>query len=159
VGGVGSSQWQLVYRGSRDGFGANHFHSKCDGKRHLLVVVRCTNGNVFGGYTADLSFTSSGDDVEGSGTWLFTLKNPHGIPPTLYPVVQTEYALRDYSGYGPTFGSNDLYISNDCNTNTESYSYFPDSYKDTTEWGNETFAGGWDFQVSEIEVFQTRVWD
>jgi hypothetical protein len=44
-------KWRLIYKGSEDGFKASDFHSKCDNKPNTLVVIKSSNGNVFGGYT------------------------------------------------------------------------------------------------------------
>ena len=46
-----NQKWELIYRASKDGFGSNHFHSKCDIKPNTLIVIKSTNGNIFGGYT------------------------------------------------------------------------------------------------------------
>ncbi len=32
-------KWSLLYRGSRDGFGAKDFHSKCDGHENTLIII------------------------------------------------------------------------------------------------------------------------
>eukprot|EP01083_Nonionella_stella_P096954 272552_1 len=40
--------WNLLYRGSRDGFRANVFHNKCDGKAKTLSIIRTDTNNVFG---------------------------------------------------------------------------------------------------------------
>ncbi len=34
-----NDKWTLLYRGTRDGFGAKEFHSKCDGKSSTLTIV------------------------------------------------------------------------------------------------------------------------
>ena len=41
------SKWTLLYRESRDGFGAKMFHALCDGKLRTLTIVKSTNGNIF----------------------------------------------------------------------------------------------------------------
>ena len=38
----GKSKWSLLYRGSRDGFGAHVFHAKCDGKLNTLTQQMAT---------------------------------------------------------------------------------------------------------------------
>ena len=44
------SHWVLCYRASSDGWDANTFHSRCDGKKNTVTIVE--KGNyVFGGYT------------------------------------------------------------------------------------------------------------
>src|SRR5690606_19285236 len=45
-------KWELLYRGTRDGFSDQDFHAKCDGKKETLIIVKSTNGNIFGGYTS-----------------------------------------------------------------------------------------------------------
>ena len=35
-----NEKWLLLYRGSRDGFGAKEFHSKCDGHENALIIIR-----------------------------------------------------------------------------------------------------------------------
>ena len=44
-------KWNLIYRATQDGFEARDFHSKCDNKSDTLIVIKSTNGNIFGGYT------------------------------------------------------------------------------------------------------------
>ena len=39
-----SSKGTLLYRATRDGFTANAFHSKCDGKSKTITIIK-TNGN------------------------------------------------------------------------------------------------------------------
>ena len=42
--------WNLIYKGSRDGFTPADIKSKCGGKCNTVVVVTDTVGNVFGGF-------------------------------------------------------------------------------------------------------------
>jgi len=44
-------KWKLIYRATRDGFGATDFHSKCDRYQNSLMIIKSTKGYVFGGYT------------------------------------------------------------------------------------------------------------
>jgi len=44
-------KWNLIYKGSKDGFKSRDFHSKCNNKPNTLVIIKSSNGNVFGGYT------------------------------------------------------------------------------------------------------------
>ncbi len=41
-----SDKWSLLYRGTRDGFGTNDFHSKCDGHSNTLTIFKA-KGSVF----------------------------------------------------------------------------------------------------------------
>ena len=49
-------KWKLLFRGSRDGFQAETFHSKCDNKGPTVTIVKSGN-NIFGGFT-EISWNS-----------------------------------------------------------------------------------------------------
>jgi hypothetical protein len=35
-----NDKWSLLYRGTRDGFGAKDFHSNCDGHSNTLTILK-----------------------------------------------------------------------------------------------------------------------
>ena len=43
-------KWKLIYRASVHGFGSVSFHSKCDGIRNTLTIIKSNDFNVFGGF-------------------------------------------------------------------------------------------------------------
>ena len=43
------SHWKICYRASYHGWSASTFHSRCDGKRHTITIIR-KDLYVFGGY-------------------------------------------------------------------------------------------------------------
>ena len=148
-------RWELIYKASRDGFDTNAFHTRCDNKGPTMTVVQSNSNYLFGGYTA-IAWTSDGGWKKDTTTFLFTLTNPHSIPPTKYVVNpgNVENAVFHSSTYGPTFGSsNDLYLVNNCNSSNSSIS-FPSGYTDTTGKGNKTFTGSSSFLTSDIEIFK-----
>jgi hypothetical protein len=46
-----NSRFNLLYRGTRDGFGSSNFHCKCDGHHDTITLIRTTKDFIFGGYT------------------------------------------------------------------------------------------------------------
>ena len=49
---IGDYQWKLIYRASEHGYTAKSFHEHCDNVRGpTLVVIKSTNGWIFGGFT------------------------------------------------------------------------------------------------------------
>ena len=42
----------LLYKATRNGFGAKDFHLKCDNFENTLVVIKSTEGNIFGGFAS-----------------------------------------------------------------------------------------------------------
>ena len=67
-------KWVLIYRGSQDGFEAGSFHIKCDYKPNTLIIVKSTNGNVFGGYT-EQSWEHIGNYKADPSAFIFSLIN------------------------------------------------------------------------------------
>ena len=64
-----------------------------------------------------------------------------------------QYAIFNYSPYGPYFGGgSDLYLSSDCDKNSDSYAYIGDAYESESY---SAFTGGSDkyFSVVEYEVY------
>jgi hypothetical protein len=49
-----NKKWNIVYRGSNDGFCPLYFHSFCDDLGPSVVLILTTNGYVFGGYTSSI---------------------------------------------------------------------------------------------------------
>jgi hypothetical protein len=43
-------RFTILWRGSRDGFGAKEFHRRCDGRGNTLTVILDTNGTIFGSF-------------------------------------------------------------------------------------------------------------
>lgn len=143
-----SPKFKLLYRGSRDGFRAHNFHSRCDKKGPTVVIIQSDHGKIFGGF-AGASWTSTSTYVSSQDSFLFSLTDP-----TYYPIKksQEQWALCCGPNSGPIFGRNpDLSIVDKCATEESSFSigltYQSNNHSDTK------IAGGSTFRVKEIEVF------
>ena len=113
----------LLWRGSRNGFGAGTFHRLCDGTAKTLTVIKSTTGYIFGAYTSVAwASPSTAAYKSDSKAFLFTLTNPANMPLKLkIKAGQEHHAVVHGSGYGPIFGDgNDLGIEDQSNTNTKS---------------------------------------
>ncbi|CAF0933327.1 unnamed protein product [Rotaria sordida] len=154
--GIINQKWGLIYKASRDGFDAATFHSYCDNQGPTMTIILSNNNYLFGGYTS-IPWTSDDSYKNDPTAFLFTLINPHNIPPTKYGInySHAEYAVRHHSRYGPTFGDgHDIYLADGCNWKNSSYTGFPRSYFDITGKGEITFTGAYNFIISDIEVFK-----
>jgi hypothetical protein len=94
--------FNLLWRGSRDGFTAQEFHRRCDGRANPLTVIADTDGNVCGGFTpvkweSDYDGKCKGDNSLRS--FLFTLRNPHCVAPQKFALKaeKKQYAIYYYS--------------------------------------------------------------
>ncbi|KAK8798658.1 hypothetical protein WA158_007743 [Blastocystis sp. Blastoise] len=118
-------KWKLLFRASDHDYLASEFHRYCDHKGKTVTIIKHKGKNnhinIFGGYT-DQSWDSSSGYKSHSKDFLFTLSNEHNIPPTKYDNIISGSAIYCGSSYGPIFGcGDDIYISNQCHNNTNSY--------------------------------------
>jgi hypothetical protein len=150
--------FELLYRASRDGWTSGDFHRFCDNRGPTLVVVRSSNGFVFGGYAA-AAWNTNGAYFQSSGnaSFVFTLKNPHNIPPTRYNCKNANAELFGNESFGPVFGGgHDLRVANNSNAGDESWCNLGLGFNDTNGHGTATFTGKQKFQVGEYEVFAVK---
>lgn len=153
-----SQQWQLLYSASRDGYAAKAFHTACDDRNPTMTIIRSKNGWIFGGFTS-IAWSSKKQSLADPYAFLFTLKNPHGIPPTKYAISEARVgsAVSHTTTDGPTFGSVqkggvDLLLANPFDAPV-SRTFFPQTYRDTTKKERFTFTGNPYFACDEVEVF------
>ena len=151
-----TQRWKLIFRASRDGFAAAKFHQFCDNQPNNYIVIKSTNGNVFGGFTP-LNWNGNGVWKVDGNSFIFSLRNGDNTPMKILNHTG-QYSIGCHSSYGPRFGGADLYISDNSNANQSSYSNLGHSYKHPTYAyeSNESknfLAGSFNFKVSEIEVF------
>ena len=147
---------KLCCKATRDGFSAKAFHSGCDGKGKTMIIIESSEGHIFGG-SSSLAWKSSGGWIVDPEAYIYTMKNPHNIPPTKYPA---EGGGNIYHGSAnlPQFGKgHDIRLVEYSNTNktngNNSYFNFPSSFKDTTGFGDSTFTGQKYFFIKDFEVY------
>jgi hypothetical protein len=148
----------LLWRGSRDGFGAEDFHGRCDGRANTLTLILDTDVNVFGGFTP-LEWESPPGDKwkcdDSLKSFVFTLKNPDNILARKFALVAEwkQRAILCDSRHGPVFCCMRIY--DNCNANTDNQTWL--GFADANDTGLDAwtvFTGSNHFQVREIEVFE-----
>ena len=141
---------ELLFRTNTDGDSSNTFHSKCDGKGATITFIKTTAGKRIGGFTNIPWSTKSSYETD-NDAFIFSLDSCQKF-------VQYRYhnnAVYHNSSYGPTFGNgHDLYISNSCKSNNNSYCNSNYSYGFFNSYnlinpGSQNTA----FQVTDYEVY------
>jgi hypothetical protein len=159
--------FHLLWRGSRDGFSAVAFHRKCDGHYNTLVIIKDTDGNVFGGFTPvpwcsipDVGQPKAYRKADPSRrSFLFSLKNPHGQPPAKFALKEGEAhrAVLGMELWGPIFGDDDLVVADECAASASSYTLeFGSTYENPTGKRGFFTESGY-FTVREIEVIEVAM--
>lgn len=154
------TKWKLVYRASRDGFGAEIFHLKCDYIAPTITIIKSKHREyVFGGFT-EVFWTGNEVQKRDPNAFIFSLTNKDNNPCKI-KVADEENAIFCSPETGPSFGLGDIHIENNAN----SYNFF-NSFSDLgaayshpqyayDNHDSKVFlAGSYFFVLDEIEVYQ-----
>jgi hypothetical protein len=117
--------------------------------------MKTKKGNIFGGYTPLVRDCASGyKKDESMGTFLFTLKNPHGLDPIRFRLKSDGSNAIYCSSVRLAFGKGHaIYVCDNCDTNANSHTYVSDSFENSTKTDfTVLFDGAHHFTVEEIEV-------
>lgn len=97
------SQFELLYKLSRDGMSYQRFHELCDNKGPTVTIFYNTDSNVYGGYLSD-SWGSTGGWCTDDRAFLFKLHSAGNWKPVMFPHTsgQTHFKANNH---GPWFHS------------------------------------------------------
>jgi len=158
-------KFNLLYRGSQDGFTGNDFHLKCDGQANTLTILKAKNSEfIFGGFTT-VTWESGAHHKSDPNSFIFSLTNKDNKPCKIN-TSDAEHSIGCWSRYGPIFGSGDIrlgtnLITNEWDLDTESYSDLGNTYEHSqyacgTNEAKSFLAGSYEFELSEIEVYERK---
>ena len=142
----------MLFNTNIDGDSASTFHYNCDGIFPTVVVILDTDGRKFGGFSTQNWCQSAvgGNYSRAPNSFIFNLTNKEKFE--LTDQFENNAVYRNNS-YGPTFGGgHDLYLADQCKSNSSSY-----CSKSVYNTGNTNVLGGngsTSFQVSNYEVYQ-----
>jgi hypothetical protein len=154
-----NDKWSLLYRGTRDGFGAFNFHSKCDNHSNTLTILKAHGTSyIFGGFVS-IDWDRSSGFKSDPNAFLFSLINKDNMPLKMkIDPNEHHYAIYCNPEFGPTFGD-DINIINNPNTTMCNYSNLNHTYSHPryglyTNEAQAFLSGAYNFQLDEIEVYQ-----
>jgi hypothetical protein len=142
----------LLYKGSRDGFTAQAFHTKCDNQGATLTVIRATNGRIGGGYTPKSWHSFDGYIYVPPGeAFIFSVSGNSASK--YYNNRLPWYSIGCHPRHGPIFGGgHDINVPNNSNSSS-GHTNTPHSYDSPS---NTSIFGSYNFTTSEIEVYKVE---
>ncbi|RIB09361.1 hypothetical protein C2G38_2209118 [Gigaspora rosea] len=97
-------KFNLLLRGSRDGFTRETFHRLCDNTPGTVVVIKVNNKNeILGGYSP-LAWACLNKYLETTDSFIFSLKTQNLPNSILSRIIEAGYAIGCYQDYGPILG-------------------------------------------------------
>ena len=166
--------WNLIFCGSKDGFQRDTFIKKVHDKSKVIIFIKSSAGNIFGGYTEigwdkQLALTRKArlNDITYSAdkdAFVFSIKSTQNDEPCILMVKQTEDSISEALGYGShaygCFGDIWIfYIRFDEELNKNRIrTQWPSNYKHLEKHHDRDkcfFCGTYqDEDIDDIEVFQ-----
>jgi hypothetical protein len=137
-----------------DGMTASDFHRLCDNQGPTVVIIKSTQGNVFGGFAPQPWSQSNIHNVLDKESFLFTIVNQGNVDPAKMAMVnQKQKGMFCHVNNGPSFGKGDILLSNSFgNNNSNTCKPFSYCYPGTSK-KPDFLAGSNAFTVEKIEVF------
>ena len=169
---------RFLFRSSDHGYDAGKFHELCDKWRWTMTIIKCNNGNIFGGYTSKRWIPDSPDTDNGScyksddSAFLFLWKSQdeeiQNKCPLTFELLKDDVgcAIYCHPKMGPSWGlSGDIVIGSNWNEENKPPNWSKlVSYQNNKIWlarlcGGEKkeeleFPDDYKFEVAELEVFQ-----
>lgn len=93
-------KFELLWKGSTDGFKAATFHTKCNNKGPTLTVIKSQHDKVFGGFTSE-QWTSANEYKKDPTAFIYSLTRGGK-----YAQQLNGNSIDDDPGCGPIFGDN-----------------------------------------------------
>ncbi|CAB4412287.1 unnamed protein product [Rhizophagus irregularis] len=140
-------KFQLILRGSRDGFTSKKFHELCDGIPNTVTFIKVKGTEeILGGYnplTWESSINTWGQTKD---SFIFSFKNNNAKDAIISNIENTNCAIYHGNGYGPHFG-NDINIFS--NGGDYDYIYYRKCYYEKEIRATESH-----FSIEDYEVFK-----
>ncbi|RHZ66611.1 hypothetical protein Glove_306g71 [Diversispora epigaea] len=150
-----SHEFQLILRGSKDGFAPQTFWNMCHGHAGTVIIIKVKGTDeILGGYNPLMwDNNTSGVYRETKDSFIFSLKNGNIQKSILSRVKEPQFALYCYHIYGPNFGGGHLFMErNQSNLPTEngfgSYNY--------NRYEKPIRTDGGQFSIIDYEVFKVN---
>ena len=139
-------EFNLLYRGTRDGDDSIIFHKLCDDKENILVLIETTKRRKFGGFCS-IGYKSNGDSQIDNSAFIFSLDKLK-----IYNVIKNKTAVFWNSNYGAMFAGSISSVSNkffykECFANRKNIYY---QMSEDFEYNGGEQA----YRIKEIEVYQ-----
>ncbi|RHZ72451.1 hypothetical protein Glove_242g115 [Diversispora epigaea] len=152
-------EFQLILRGSKDGFAPETFWDICHGHASTVIIIKIKGTDeIIGGYNPLMWDNNAGDVYkETNDSFIFSLKNGNIQNSILSRVTRPNYALY-YLGkgnqekYGCCFGPSNLYM----NSNQSNFTMDNLSYCDGSNYYEKPIRTGGYFSIIDYEVFEVN---
>ena len=148
-------KYNLLYRGSKDGYKAKNFHHNCDKKKPTLTIIKSSTNHRFGGFTEQSWEQDANDYIKDDNAFCFSIDKKK-----IYEIKKGENAICTKITKGPNFlskGWSIINIVDDCNINESNTCKKDECFYNNYSEDYEINGGIKQFTVDEIEVYEIDI--
>ena len=156
--------YNLIYKGSKDGFNQKYFIKKCHNKKNILCLIKTNDDDVYGGYTSigwkeNSPKSIEYDKDEKAFIFLVISSKKYKIMLSNIKYGHENKAIRWQRNYFCMFGWGPIIYIADKKTDTMHNVYWVDSYESFPHdgyfhGGKSSFRGK--YTVTEFEIFELK---
>ncbi|EDR29655.1 hypothetical protein EDI_060610 [Entamoeba dispar SAW760] len=153
---TGMNDFKVIYFNDKDLFTAKEFFNKVKGLERIMLLCETNNNMLFGGYFSKMPDKQNDWISEDSKHFIFTLRNPHLVPPTMIQPRVDNHNIIMIKGNEEITEVCENYAFVICNnTTSKQHIRFASMYHDTTYKGERLFAGNQKtFQIRNFAAIQ-----
>ncbi|RHZ72431.1 hypothetical protein Glove_242g24 [Diversispora epigaea] len=152
-------EFQLILRGSKDGFAPQTFWNMCHGHAGTVIIIKVKGTDeIIGGYNPLMWDNNTGGVYkETNDSFIFSLKNGNIQNSILSRVKLPKNALHYWAKcnqeiYGPIFGGNELFMRSD----QSNFTIDNNSYFGTHGYYEKSIRTSGNFSIIDYEVFKVN---
>jgi hypothetical protein len=146
---INEYKFELLLRGSRDGFTPKKFHELCDGKNNTVTFIKIKGiEEIIGGYNP-LKWESSDTWGKTKESFIFSFKNKNIKDAIISNIENIDRALAYHPEHGPCFG-NDMAMFSSGNQDTD----YDEIYCQKNRYEKKIRDSEDNFSIEDYEIFQ-----
>ncbi|KAJ5069679.1 pep-cterm sorting domain-containing protein [Anaeramoeba ignava] len=164
------SKMKKGYSTKKEGFDSQKWHSICDNKGKTLVIMKTTNGFIFGGFT-EVGFTTDKskwreEDIDyqngyirDSKSFIFSIRNARNELAQKFMIKkdQEQNSLYYFLKNGPSFGGSDIRLNSDLRNGYTNFGYsynLPKGIEFKTNEAKSYLVGSYSsWKIEELETY------
>ena len=140
-------KYKLLYNSNYDGLKGSDLINKILKKENIIIIVKIPDNIIFGGYFHN-KITNNIRNID-NNSFLFSLNYDE-----VYYINEKKYPYWIHNDVFFVFGNNDIFLADECFSNTFSLSYFPNAFGNKSCIENRLTDGKKSFKVIQVEAYE-----
>ena len=140
-------KYHLLYNSNYDGIKGSDLINKILKKENIIIIIKIPENIIFGGYFHKR--ITNNKRIKDNNSFLFSLNYDE-----VYYINEEEYPYWIHNDIFFGFGKNDIFLADECFSNSYSLSNFPNAFGNKSCIENRLTDGKKSFKVIQVEAYE-----